>query len=283
MRAILIDPEKRELTEIQIGRGIEEIYAVLHCEQFTTGADLNGSLETGFDSILVSDDYLDERDEARYWFQIDTDRNPPSSHPIVGFGLALGADLKGESCDVRISVDDLAKRITYTQRKFRGFTSETFEPGTRADGLILKVEAVAPIIDGTEEVMPDSSWPASWKAKMLNGRPLITDGQFKRLLAQAPPSAEEEFNIYQEGGIHDPAPVVKIFLPHVRWLLCWIYPHNHDRAFGAMKWGNKEPEIGDLLLSQIVASRLGMLKPERDMYIKLNKSLSHYLQHPDKW
>jgi hypothetical protein len=275
MRAILIDPEKRALTEIRIGKDIGEIYAALQCEQFTTGAYLNGSLLKGFDSILVSDDYLDEGDKARFWFQVDADRNPPSSHPITGFGLALGADPNGESCDVRISMDDLAKRITYTQRKFRGFTSETFEPGTRADGLILKVETVAPIIDGTEEVAINKSRPASWNAKMLSGKPLITDGQFKRLLANAPQTLDD-LDI-------DPIPVVKIFLPHVRWLLGWIYPHNHDRAFAVMKWGNKEPEIGDVLLSSIVASRLGTLMPERDLYITLDKSLSHYMQHPDIW
>jgi Protein of unknown function (DUF2958) len=235
---------------------------------------LNGSIEKGFDSVLVSDDYLDERDEARYWSQIDADRNPPSSHPIVGFGLAHGVDPRGESCDVRTSVADLAKRITYTQRKFRGFTSETFEPDTRADGLIMKVEAVAPIIDGTEEKTVVDR-PASWNAKMVSGKPLITNGQFKRLLANAPQTLDE-LDI-------DPIPVVKIFLPHVRWLLGWIYPNDHDRAFAVMQWGNKEPEIGDILLSTIVASRLGMLKPERDMYITLNKSLSYYMRHPDIW
>jgi hypothetical protein len=218
-----------------------------------------------------------EGDDPRFWFQVDSGRNPPSSHPITGFGLALGADSKGESCDVRISVGDLAKRITYTQRKFRGFTSETFEPGTRADGLIMKVEAVAPIIDGTEEEAAIDR-PASWNAKMLNGRPLITDGQFKRLLANAPRTLDELMD-------RDPIPVVKIFLPHVRWLLGWIYPNDHDRAFAIMKRGGKDGglSIGDVRLSDIAASRLGMLMPERDLYIKLGKPLSHYMQHPNIW
>jgi hypothetical protein len=50
-----------------------------------------------------------------------------------------------------------------------------------------------------------------------------------------------------------------------------------------MQWGNKEPEIGDVLLSHLAASRLGTLMPERDLYITLDKPLSHYLQHPDIW
>jgi hypothetical protein len=56
-----------------------------------------------------------------------------------------------------------------------------------------------------------------------------------------------------------------------------------------MKWGNKEPELGDILLSSIVASRLVFnddddgIMPERDLYITLDKPMSCYMQHPDIW
>jgi hypothetical protein len=149
-RAILIDPQKRTLTEIRIGRDIEEIYTALQCHTFTSGAHLSGSLEKGFDAIYVSDDELEDRDDPRFWFQVDADREPPSSHPIAGFGLAHGVDTEGYTCDLRISAADLAKRITYTQRKFKGFVSETLT-SREGEPVGLKVEAVAPIIDGTEE------------------------------------------------------------------------------------------------------------------------------------
>jgi hypothetical protein len=51
--------------------------------------------------------------------------------------------------------------------------------------------------------------PESWNAKMLSGEPLITDERFEKLLANAPALTED----------HDPLPVVKIFVPHVRWML----------------------------------------------------------------
>jgi hypothetical protein len=38
MRAILIDPEKRTVTEIDIGKGFRETNAVLRCDSHTTGA-----------------------------------------------------------------------------------------------------------------------------------------------------------------------------------------------------------------------------------------------------
>ena len=120
--------------------------------------------------------------------------------------------------------------------------------------------------------------PESWNAKMLSGAPLITDEQFDKLLANAPASLEEMEH-------HDPAPVVKIFLPHIRWLLGWVYPNDRDRAFAVVQFGNDEPEAGDVLLSDIVQSRLGSgafgIGPERDTYIKLDRPLSHYLQSSD--
>ena len=127
MRAILIDPEKRTLTEIQLeDDDYRRIQGVLRCGSFTTGAHLSGSIDEGFDAIYVSDDELpDERTAEnpgpRFWFQVDVDRNPPSSYPIGSLGLAMGVDKEGAGCDVRISIEELAKRITFTQRKFRGF------------------------------------------------------------------------------------------------------------------------------------------------------------------
>jgi hypothetical protein len=121
--------------------------------------------------------------------------------------------------------------------------------------------------------------PESWNAKMLiSGEPLITHEQFERLLANAPTSVEATQQ-------HDPVPVVKIFLPHVRWILGWINPNDLNRAFGIMKWGNRKPEAGDFLLSDIVSSRLrSVVRPERDKYITLDQPLSHYLhEDADAW
>jgi Protein of unknown function (DUF2958) len=81
---------------------------------------------------------------------------------------------------------------------------------------------------------------------------------------------------------HDPVPVVKIFLPHIRWILAWIYPHDRDRAFAVVQLGRERPEVGDVLLSEIVRCRLGSgkdgLRPERDKYITLDQPISHYLK-----
>jgi hypothetical protein len=277
MRAILIDPEKRTISEIDFKGDYRKIQAVIGCGRFTSGSrPLNGSLEEGFDSLYVSDDDMEDRDDPRFWFQVDADRDPPSSYPLAGRGLVVGVNEEGASCDARISVAELTSRITFTQRKFRGFEMSRGR-GKIGDHLVemLKVEPSAPIIDGTEE-QTTLKRPESWNAKMLSGAPLITEEQFERLLANAPPSLEAMEH-------HDPIPVVKIFLPHIRWILGWIYPDDRDRAFAVVKLGADEPEAGDVLLSDIVRSRLGSVRPERDKYITLDQPLSHYLQNKSDW
>jgi hypothetical protein len=83
MRAILIDPDEKTVTEIQRADSYHEINRVLQCKSHTTGAHLSGTLEEGFDAILVSDDEFDEeKDDPRFWFQLDADHNPPSSFPM---------------------------------------------------------------------------------------------------------------------------------------------------------------------------------------------------------
>src|SRR5262245_42187825 len=151
MRAILIDPERRTLTEITLeDDDYRRIQRVLCCRSFTTGAHLR-SYTTGFDAVYVSDDPLEDRDDPRFWCQVDADRKPPSSFPIAGLGLALGTDTEGAGCDVGISVNDLRARITFTQRKFRGFE---VSPGRGMIGdpvmEVVRVEPKAPIIDGTD-------------------------------------------------------------------------------------------------------------------------------------
>ena len=95
MRAILIDPETKTFTEIQIADDIDGIQKVLRCGRFTTGGrPLRGSLSTGFDTLYVRDDSLEDREGPRFWFQVDADRDPPSSYPIAGPGLAYGIDFE---------------------------------------------------------------------------------------------------------------------------------------------------------------------------------------------
>lgn len=151
MRTLLIDPEKRTVSEIQLAReDYKEIKRALGCQRFTIGAHLSGSYEDGFEAVYVSDDELEDRDDPRFWFQIDADRDPPGSYPIAGRGLVTSTNRDGWECDIRMSVDELRSRVTFSQRKFRGLETLTGAEA-HARGADLVVEVIAPIIDGTNE------------------------------------------------------------------------------------------------------------------------------------
>jgi hypothetical protein len=159
MRAFLIDSERRAITEINLTPDFESICSLLDCKSFTNcSRPFNGSLAEGFDGLYASDDFIEDREESRFWFTVDADRDPPSSFPICGRGLVRGVDKDGDICDARISAAELASRITFTQRKFKGYDVTSFA-SLDGDGGVLgrpaccvHVGAIAPIVDGTNEV-----------------------------------------------------------------------------------------------------------------------------------
>lgn len=64
MRAILLDPRARTITEIQMeGDDYQETNPVLGSRSFTIGAYLNGSFSEDFDYISCSDDALEGRSD----------------------------------------------------------------------------------------------------------------------------------------------------------------------------------------------------------------------------
>jgi hypothetical protein len=147
MRAILIDPETKTFTEIDFKGGREEIEHLLGTISWCSGLYrwLRGSSGEDFETIMVDACGMETRPEQRFWFQVDADReeNETTSPPIAGKGLVVGCDAQGKDADARTSLDELRRRITFTQRKFRGICQQ---PSKGMRGPLL-----APIIDGANE------------------------------------------------------------------------------------------------------------------------------------
>lgn len=160
MRALLIDPTTRTITEIDLAPGLNAIYAAMECHRIASPTrGLNGSLREGFDTLYANDDDLLEPGEDPSlrehwqsnpydWYQVDAERNPPTSYPLSGRGLVVGIDKQGRGCDARISLDELKVRVTFTRRKFRGFD---VKPGRGAIGdamtELVRVEPKVPLIE----------------------------------------------------------------------------------------------------------------------------------------
>jgi hypothetical protein len=90
MRAILIDPEKQSLTEVQLATGdFREINKLIGCRSMTGGCrPLNGSLAVGFDTIDVSDDPLEEGEDPRFSRSTSAIRRHRTRSPGVGWRWA---------------------------------------------------------------------------------------------------------------------------------------------------------------------------------------------------
>jgi hypothetical protein len=110
MRAILIDPENKTLSEIQITDSDAEHLTIIQCEDAHQGAVLSRD-ETGYDAIIVNNDSL-PLDEPG--FVVDGDH-----HPFVRRAIAMRYTPFGETpqavADLQISIEELTRRIKFVR------------------------------------------------------------------------------------------------------------------------------------------------------------------------
>lgn len=115
MKAILIDPKQRSLTEIDIkdGDSHEEIVAAIECRIMCVGTYLDDN-----DAVFIDDEGLlyDQRDQ--YFFRLD-DRviNTTNTQILAGRGLVVGSNLyDGSSRDAQVSIEKLSEAIRWIGR-----------------------------------------------------------------------------------------------------------------------------------------------------------------------
>ena len=122
MRAILIDPWTRSISEIDVGKGDDERKKALQCDEFTLGS-LDRITSAAGDRLLLLVDksylqvgYMVDRDNPPVWFVMDADRDPPTTFSVPVLGLLIGLDENGFQNDAKISLEELTPRITFMQR-----------------------------------------------------------------------------------------------------------------------------------------------------------------------
>ncbi len=104
MRAILIDPFKREVTEIDIDPSLDNLYTMLEVEMITV-------IRWDEEHALILDDegLLKPKEEMEYW------RIAGADQPFAGRGLILGDDY-GENRAVTLSLDDVQKKVAFLDK-----------------------------------------------------------------------------------------------------------------------------------------------------------------------
>lgn len=115
IKGLLIDPEKRSITEVDIltgedGGHLESMYEHLQCEHVDVcGGGLDWLPGGCFDDIWFDDEGM--LCEPEYFFQI------PGWHALAGRGLILGRDSEGHSTSHTLSeiqIEVLRSHVRFT-------------------------------------------------------------------------------------------------------------------------------------------------------------------------
>jgi len=101
MNAYLIDPFTKTVKLVEYSGDYKEIYQYIDCDCFTTV-----TINAMDDTIFVDDEGLFK--EFQTFFQ-----HANYKQPLAGYGLVLGCDSEGNSCNPKISIDELTNDILW--------------------------------------------------------------------------------------------------------------------------------------------------------------------------
>jgi len=105
MKAILINPFTRTVSEVEYSGHIDELYDMLKCDTFTVATFYNPS----GDGVFVDDEGM-FADPAEMAFFYLPELYP---QPLAGMGLVLGCDEEGNSTAPTTPITEIAGLIEY--------------------------------------------------------------------------------------------------------------------------------------------------------------------------
>ena len=105
MRAYLINPFAREVTEVDYDGDFNQIYGFLGGVRCFTCVTIN---QEG-DGVFIDDEGLFNGDNE--FFSV-----AGYPEPLAGFGLVLGCDPEGESCAPSLTLETLRDRVKFLDR-----------------------------------------------------------------------------------------------------------------------------------------------------------------------
>jgi hypothetical protein len=121
MKALLIDPFTKTVTETEVAEGLDAIYKAIDAD--------------GFDVIYINSDnciFVDEYGLSRKdrLFRLNT-----YHQPLAGKGLVLGVNAEGDSCDTSIDWEAMKRAITFPDLQYAG--SMPYPEGATVDHPLL--------------------------------------------------------------------------------------------------------------------------------------------------
>lgn len=110
--AILLDSQKKTITEVEVGEGIDDIYKHLKCSTFDVVSIQEGVDMFVDDESLLKEAYIDENGNKHNMTGI---KIHGYSQVIMGNGLLMGIDNKGESVNCPVPVSEVESKITFVE------------------------------------------------------------------------------------------------------------------------------------------------------------------------
>ena len=102
MKAILIDPFTRTVTEVEYSGNYQQIYDLIDCETFDCAR-----INRHGDGIFVDDEGLIRDKEQAFFLHADYPQ------PLAGKGLVLGCDDEGESVSPHTTLDEVTRKVRF--------------------------------------------------------------------------------------------------------------------------------------------------------------------------
>jgi len=110
MRAILIDPVARTMTEVDYDGDYKSIYRLIDVDMFEV------MQISDIESVFIDEEGLLKEPAPTHYFKIGDD-----GHPLSGKGLVLGVNDEGDSIATQLTIDELSTIIQFVRLTFHGF------------------------------------------------------------------------------------------------------------------------------------------------------------------
>jgi len=109
-KAILLDSVNKEVRTVEVGEGIEDIYAHLNCRTFDVVGLSGGADMYVDDEALLKTSYVDE-DGVKH----NMNGLKIMDQFVMGNGLIMGHNEEGESVDSPVTDDQVREVVTFVE------------------------------------------------------------------------------------------------------------------------------------------------------------------------
>ena len=105
MKAYLIDPEKKEVTEVEYSGDYKDIYKLIDCSTFEIGITPKG------DGIYVDEEGLYAEKKHLWSFKGILFNNHLFN--LINKGLVLGSNIVGDTIEPDLSLEEVRERVVW--------------------------------------------------------------------------------------------------------------------------------------------------------------------------